>query len=197
MKDILNDESVQRRLLAKTEDRDQCRIFVGAVGQNGYGKIWDGERAESAHRVAYRAFVGPIPEDFHVCHRCDVKQCVLPEHLFLDSQAGNVADMYAKGREARGEKLSAAIKGSWTEERRARQAENASQRAARVLAEKRASAGVDDQHWPCSDCGGWFHHARTGRAGSYCPDCNRKRASERMRVSRARRRGSMGQSPTA
>lgn len=51
-----------------------------------------------AHRVAWRLFVGDIPEGAVVCHRCDTPPCANPDHLFIGTQADNVADMMRKGR---------------------------------------------------------------------------------------------------
>ena len=39
-----------------------------------------------------------------VCHHCDCKLCCNPEHLFLDTVAGNNKDMVEKGRQAKGMK---------------------------------------------------------------------------------------------
>ena len=64
---------------------------------NGYGQINVLGKARTVHRVSYEMFKGEIGS-FNVCHTCDVRNCVNPEHLWLGTQKENLNDMQNKGR---------------------------------------------------------------------------------------------------
>ena len=85
-----------------------CILWAGTVQkQTGYGVIQGNERGViGAHRVAYERRYGPIPEGAHVLHKCDVRMCINPEHLFTGSNLDNIADMISKGRNHKGESAS-------------------------------------------------------------------------------------------
>lgn len=68
----------------------------------GYGQARVAGRHLLAHRLAWSFTHGPVPLGMFVLHKCDVRLCVNPNHLFLGTQADNVRDMIAKGRQAVG-----------------------------------------------------------------------------------------------
>jgi hypothetical protein len=88
-----------------------CWEWRGYTDPGGYGRVM-GENGYTvmAHRASFEMFYGDIPAGLKVLHRCDNRRCVSPDHLFLGTQLDNIADMVAKGRQARGECLAAAIR---------------------------------------------------------------------------------------
>jgi hypothetical protein len=84
-----------------------CWLWSGAITGGGYGALDIGGRngkSIPAHRISWELFKGKIPDGMFICHRCDVRSCVNPLHLFLGTQLDNVIDCVSKGRHAFGEK---------------------------------------------------------------------------------------------
>ncbi len=90
---------VRLRFAEKVSRRDAngCKLWLGAKTQRGYGVILLRDRKMLAHRLAWEIANGPVQDGLYVLHKCDIKPCVNPEHLFLGTHEDNMADMYAKG----------------------------------------------------------------------------------------------------
>lgn len=74
-----------------------CRLWQGELNHKGYGRIKVRGRTESVHRVVF-ASKGKIPDGLHVLHRCDRRNCVNYEHLFLGTNQDNMTDKCLKNR---------------------------------------------------------------------------------------------------
>lgn len=92
---------IEARFLDQVAVGDGCWLWIGNTNRSGYGRIGLGGRGGRkvlAHRFSYQLFNGEIPVGLHVCHSCDVPNCVNPSHLWLGTDADNARDCGAKGR---------------------------------------------------------------------------------------------------
>lgn len=92
--------SIRCRFFSKvTKAANGCHEWAASVFKTGYGQFAvSARKPETAHRMAWLLQRGEIPEGLQVLHKCDNRKCANVEHLFLGTQADNVADMMSKGR---------------------------------------------------------------------------------------------------
>jgi hypothetical protein len=89
-----------------------CEIWHGATTHDGYPLKWHEGKTRMWHRVIFEThYKMRIPEGWCVCHKCDVRRCINPEHLFIGTYKDNFEDARLKNRMrwARGERHGRAV----------------------------------------------------------------------------------------
>ena len=79
-----------------------CWIWCGAVTSAGYGALGAGRRGDGivlAHRFSFEHYYETaIPPNMDICHRCNNRQCVNPNHLYLGTRKENMEQARRDGR---------------------------------------------------------------------------------------------------
>lgn len=101
------DTIIQKFKQNYSESETGCWNWNGLIDHKGYGRNTLGTSngiSARAHRASWQLHFGEIPNGMLVCHKCDVRNCVNPNHLFIGSNADNLKDMVNKNRSPLGEK---------------------------------------------------------------------------------------------
>lgn len=96
-----------KRFWDKVNKTKGCWLFTGALNSGGYGSFWYDKQIRGAHRVSWTLANKSVPEGYDLCHKCDVRNCVRPSHLFVGTRSENIHDCIRKKRHAFGDRCGA------------------------------------------------------------------------------------------
>lgn len=80
-------------------DSNGCWLCTTLAKDHGkYVKIFFNGTNTRLHRVVYKVFIGSVPDDKVIRHKCDNPGCCNPDHLELGTALDNARDMVLRGR---------------------------------------------------------------------------------------------------
>ena len=80
-------------------EHDECWLWTASCFVGGYGQFSPSSPPLRAHRVSWSlTHKQEIPKGMLVLHKCDVRHCVNPQHLFIGTHTDNMRDMSSKER---------------------------------------------------------------------------------------------------
>lgn len=86
----------------KIDEKTGCWNWIACTQSNGYGRFSLSGKSMGSHRASFKIFKGDIPCGMDICHTCDNRKCINPDHLFLGTRKDNMQDAVSKNRQAQG-----------------------------------------------------------------------------------------------
>ena len=82
-----------------------CIEWTEGKTKSGYGQVWYESKNQLAHRVVYKIVYGVIPDGLVICHKCNNKSCINPEHLVAATQRENHIHSILSGTEVKDQRF--------------------------------------------------------------------------------------------
>lgn len=95
---------IHSRIWPKVNKTKTCWLWIGLRNSKGYGRIYYQKKHWILHRLVWELMREEIPPGMCALHKCDVPNCVNPDHLFIGTPQDNIDDKMRKGRWYGGER---------------------------------------------------------------------------------------------
>lgn len=89
---------IYERMMRMVSRTTECWLYLGARDPKGYGSMAADGRRDKCHRISFIHHHGAIPTGLWVLHKCDVPNCVNPDHLYAGTPRQNSDDMMRRKR---------------------------------------------------------------------------------------------------
>lgn len=88
-----NDLLEMKNILQKnSQSTESCTLWTGKLA-SGYGTFQFLKKSWAAHRASFFVSYGHLPKDLYICHRCNNKRCINPNHLYAGTPKENTQDL--------------------------------------------------------------------------------------------------------